>query len=68
MLKWYSGFKLGQIWKKYKLDTIYFTNFILEDPVTVFGRNCIIADQLPIFCGSFNFRVRGNKLGQVFHS
>ena len=43
-LKWYSGFKLGQILKKYKLDTIQFTIFISEDFVIVFDQNCIIAN------------------------
>ena len=30
--------------KKYKLDTIQFTIVILEDPVTIFVQNCIIAN------------------------
>ena len=29
--------------KKYKLDTIQFTVFILEDPVIGFGLSCLIA-------------------------
>ena len=30
--------------KKYKLDNIQFTIFILEDPVIVYGESCLIAN------------------------
>ena len=33
----------GSSIKKYKLDTIQFTIFILEDPVIVYGQSCLIA-------------------------
>ena len=36
--------KIGSNINKYKLDIIQFTIFISEDPVTVFGQNCIIAN------------------------
>ena len=43
-LKWYSGFELGPILKIYKLGTIQFTIFMLEDHTIVYGQNCIIAN------------------------
>ena len=36
--------EIGSNIKKYKFDTIQLTNFVLEDPMIVFGQNCLIAN------------------------
>ena len=36
--------EIGSNIEKYKLDTIQFTIFILEDPVIVYGQSCLIAE------------------------